>query len=146
VSWLRLVNDDYTPNLGAGQMDNVSKPEVASLKQVVSERGGRVTGLTEVSKRTEDMAGERCDEWVKEAVRGGRRLGYEAGRERKAGEGDIAGLLKRPGFQPWDRFTVPLSLREVEAGVRLVMDSDKLPDGPAWSVKPQTTPQQGGTE
>lgn len=146
VSWLRLGNEDYNPNLGAGRMDSISKPEIGSLKQVVSRRGGRVTGAMGVGKLAEDMVGERCDEWVKEATRGGRRLGYEAGRKRKAGEDDIAALLKRPGLQPWDRFTVPLSLREVEAGVRLIMNSDNLPEGPAWKVKPQTTQQTGGAE
>ena len=128
VSCLRLGNEDYNPNLGAGCMNSVSKPEVASLKQVVSERGGRVTGAIGVGKLAEDMVGERCDEWVKEAhARRPGGWGYEAGRKGKAGEDDIAALLKRRGLQPWDRFTVPLSLREVEAGVRLIMNSDNLP-------------------
>jgi hypothetical protein len=146
VSCLRLGNEDYNPNLGAGRMNSVSKPEVGSLKQVISQRGGRVTGATEVGKLAEAMVGERCDEWVKEATRGGRRLGYEAGRKRKVGEDDIAALLKRPGLQPWGRFTVPLSLREVEASVRLIMNSDNLPEGPAWKSKPPKTQQTGGVE
>lgn len=145
VSWLRLGNEDYNPNLGAGRMDSVSKPEVGSVKQVISQRGGRVTGISGVGSLAEAMIGERCDEWVKEATRGGRRIGYEAGRKRKKGEDDIAALLKRPGLQSWDRFTVPLSLREVEAGVRLVMNSDDLPEGPPWRVKPQKQ-QPGGAE
>jgi hypothetical protein len=146
VSWLRLGNEDYNPNLGAGKMNSVSNPEVGGLKQVVSQRGGRVTGASEVGKLAEDMVGERCDEWVRQATRGGRRLGYEAGRKRKAGEDDIAALLKRPGLQTWDRFTVPLSLREVEAGVRLVMNSDNLPEGPAWKVRLQTKQQTGSSK
>ena len=146
VSCLRLSNEDYNPNLGAGRMDSVSKPEVGGIKQVVSRRGGRVTGVTSVGKLAEAMVGERCDEWVKEATRGGRRLGYEAGRKRKAGEDDIAALLKRPGLHPWDRFTVPLSLREVEAGVRLIMNSDNLPEGPAWKVKTPKAEKTGGAE
>ena len=143
VSWLRLNHDEYNPNLGAGQMDSVSKSAVGSVKQVISQRGGRVSGVSGVGSLAEAMIGERCDEWVKEATRGGRRLGYEAGRKRKKGEDDIAALLKRPGLQPWDRFTVPLSLREVEAGVRLVMNSDDLPEGPPWKLKPKND-QPGG--
>jgi hypothetical protein len=81
------------------------------------------------------MVEERCDEWVKEATRGGRRLGYEAGKTRKKGEDDIAALLKKPGVQAWDHFTVPMSLREVEPGVRLVMFTDGLPEGPAWKPR-----------
>jgi hypothetical protein len=144
VSWLRLSNEEYSPNLGAEHMNSVSKPEVGSLKQLVSQRGGRVTGTTDTAKLVEAMVGERCDEWVKEATRGGRRLGYEPGRQRKAGEDDIAGLLKKPGLQPWDRFTVPLSLREVEAGVRLIMNSDDIPEGPPWQVRPSRPSEPGG--
>ncbi|MCK6470898.1 MAG: DISARM system helicase DrmA [Planctomycetes bacterium] len=146
VSCLRLGNEDYNPNLGASRLDSVSRPEVSGIKQIVSQRGGRVTGATGIGKLAEAMVGERCDEWVKEATRGGRRLGYEAGRKRKAGEDDIAALLKRPGLQPWDRFTVPLSLREVEAGVRLIMNSDNLPEGPTWKVKPPKAQKTGGAE
>lgn len=144
VSWLRLSHDDYNPNLGASRMDRVSKPEVAGLKKLISHRGWRVSDSTEVRTLAEEMVGERCDEWVREATRGGRRLGYEPGRRRKAGEDDIAGLLKKPGLQPWDGFTVPLSLREVEPGVRLIMESGNLPEGPAWKSRPPETRKDGG--
>ena len=146
VSCLRLGNENYNSNLGAGGMNSVSKTEVGGLKKVISERGGRVTGATGVARLAEGMVSERCDEWVKEATRGGRRLGYEAGKKRREGEDDIAALLKRPGLLPWDRFTVPLSLREVEAGVRLIMNSDNLPSGPAWKAKPQEKKQAGGAK
>jgi hypothetical protein len=145
LSCLRLGDEDYKPNLGASRMDGIARPEVGMLKKIITERGGRVTGTTETAKLVDGMISERCDEWVKEATRGGRRLGYEAGKGHKKGQSDIAALLKKPGFQPWDRFTVPLSLREVEAGVQLVMDSDSLPEGPAWKIKP-TNPPSGGAE
>jgi len=146
VSWLRLSNDEYNPNLGAERLDSASKPEVADLKRLVSQRGARVTDSKEVQRLAEEMIGERCDEWVNEATRGGRRLGYEAGKKRKKGEGDIAALLKKPGLHAWDHFTVPLSLREVEPGVRLVMNSDTLPKGPEWKPRPQEPKQKGGAQ
>ena len=142
VAWLRLAHDEYNPNLGAERLDGVSKPEVGEVKRVVAGRAWRVTNSRDAQQLVEDMVGERCDEWANEATRGGRRLGYEAGRARKKGEGDIAALLKKPGLQPWDRFTVPLSLREVEPGVRLIMNSDNLPEGPPWKPGPQD-PRQG---
>jgi hypothetical protein len=142
VSWLRLACDEYNPNLGAGRLDSSSKPEIGRVKQVMAGRAGRVTGVKDVEKLVQDMIAERCDEWANEASRGGRRLGYEAGKTRKKGEGDIAALLKKPGLQSWDRFTVPLSLREVEPGVRLVMNSDNLPEGPPWKPRPHE-PRQG---
>lgn len=144
VGWLRLGHEDYNPNLGAEELNSVTKPEVAMLKQVVGGRAGRVTDAKDVQGLAEDMIGERCDEWVEKATRGGRRLGYEAGKRRKTGEGDIAGLLKKPGRHPWDHFTVPMSMREVEPGVRLVMDTETLREGPAWRPRPQEPKQTGG--
>lgn len=135
VSWLRLLDEHYNPNLGAERMDSAARSEVGQAKKVLSERGWRVTGQKPIQQLTEDMVEERCDEWVKEATRGGRRLGYEAGKTRKKGEDDIAALLKKPGVQAWDHFTVPMSLREVEPGVRLVMFTDGLPEGPAWKPR-----------
>ena len=136
VGWIRLNIEEYNPNLGAGSLDSVVKPVIAEAKRIFAQRAGRVTDSKEGQHLAADMVGQRCDEWVKEATRGGRRLGYEASRGRKAGAGDIAALLKKPGTQPWDQFTVPLSLREVEAGVRLVMKTDHLPEGPAWKPRP----------
>ncbi len=142
VGWLRLGNDVFNPNLGAEKLDSAAKPEVARLKQMMSHHGWKVTDSQEVKRLVEEMVGERCDEWAREATRGGRRLGYEAGKKRKVGEDDVAALLKRPGFHPWDVFTVPLSLREVEPGVRLVMDDGKVPSGPTW--KPRTQDSRAG--
>jgi hypothetical protein len=79
---------------------------------------------------------------VKEATRGGRRLGFEPGRNRKKGEDDVAGLLKKPGHQAWDNFTVPMSLREVEPGVRLIMITDNVAEGPPW--RPRTVDKTDG--
>jgi len=144
VSWLRLAHNEYNPNLGAERLDSAAKPEVVDVKKVVSQRAGRVTDSKDVQGLAEDMVVERRDEWVNEATRGGRRLGYEAGKRRKKGEGDIAALLRKPGLQAWDHFTVPLSLREVEPGVRLVMNTDNLPEGPPWKPKPANPKDEGG--
>lgn len=132
VSWLRLSHDEYNPNLGAGEMTGSGRPEVGAAKSVMSERAYRVTDRKAIKELTTDMVAQRCDEWVKEANKGGRRLGYQSGRARKQGQDDVAGLLKRPGLQAWDRFTVPMSLREVEPGARLVMLDDTLDEGPEW--------------
>ena len=142
LSWLRLAKEEFNSNLGAEKMDSASRPEVGETKSVVSERAWRVTDQKAVQKLAEAMVGERCDEWIKEATRGGRRLGYEAGKTRKLGEDDIAALLKKPGVKSWDHFTVPMSMREVEPGVRLVMLTDNLLEGPPWKLRPQ--PKQNG--
>lgn len=118
-------------------------PEVEDLKGVMARRAGRVTDSKDIQRLVDHMVAERCDEWIDEATRGGRRLGYEAGRRRKRGQGDIAALLRRPGPGSWDRFTAPLSLREVEPGVRLVMSPDRLPEGPPWKPRQRDSKPSG---
>jgi hypothetical protein len=56
----------------------------------------------------------------------------------------VAGLLKKPGAQAWDEFTVPLSMREVEPGVQLVMDVMKVSDLPPWRANVRDDDQDGG--
>jgi hypothetical protein len=143
VSWLRLSHDEYNPNLGAGAMTSTGLPEVGDAKAVASERGYGVTDRQAIQALAEDMVAQRCDEWVKQANKPGRRLGYERGRTGAEGQGDIAGLLRRPGIQPWDRFTVPTSLREVEPGAPLVMLDDHLEEGPDFRIPP-LPPSSGG--
>lgn len=143
ISWLRLLDDEYNPNLGAERMDSATRAEVANAKKLLSDRGWLVSGHKAIQQLTEDMVEERCDEWIKEATRGGRHLGYEAGKKRKQGEDDIAALLKKPGHQAWDLFTVPMSMREVEPGVRLIMITGNLPEGPPWQPR-NDEKEQGG--
>ena len=77
----------------------------------------------------------RLDRWKNEASRGGRNLGYD----KRSGQSGIVELLKKPGIQSWTEFTVPMSMREVEPGVRLVMDDAKTTDSPAWQMKKKKT-------
>lgn len=138
VSLMRLGNDSLNPNLGAQSMDKTSGPEATQAIEAVSERAWKAK-----DKAARDlvlgMARDRTDRWAKEAAMGGRRLGYETER----GQGDVVGLLRKPGAQAWDEFTVPMSMREVEPGVQLVMDaSRRSADAPPW--KPRSRPSDGG--
>lgn len=126
VSMLRLGNAPLNPNTGAAQLDDLSRPEIKSSRATVQDRAGNVTGSMTVHADTGDMLAERFDRWVQEAGRPGRVLGYEKG------GGTVAPLLSRPGLGAWELFTAPTSMREVEPGVRLVMDRAKVDDGPAW--------------
>lgn len=135
VSLMRLGNDLLNPNLGAQLMDKTSGPEAIQAIDAVSERAWKAK-----DKAARDlvlrMARDRTDRWAKEAVVGGRRLGYETER----GQGDVVGLLRKPGAQAWDEFTVPMSMREVEPGVQLVMDaSRRSADAPPWKPRSQTS-------
>lgn len=128
VSFLRLANDDLNPNLGAKRLDDTARPEVGATKKTVSDRGWKATNKRKVKQDTEVMIADRIDRWVKKAGKTNR-LGYEKGRD------DIAGLLKKPGVLAWDEFTVPMSMREVEPGVKLIMDTSQLPEPPRWRAR-----------
>lgn len=139
VSLLRLNCDELNPNQGAEKMNNSTKPALAPAKQAISDRAWKTKD--KVAKQSaETMIAERIDLWAKEANKGGRRLGYETQRR----QGDMVALLKKPGVSAWDKFTVPLSMREVEPGVQLIMDVSKLPDPPEWQIK--TKPNNDGGE
>jgi hypothetical protein len=139
VSVLRLESDTLNPNLGAQALDNSGSPEAAAVRKVVSERAWKVKDKA-ARQRTDSMAADRIDRWVNEAVKGGRRLGYETERR----QGDVVALLKKPGATAWDEFTVPFSMREVEPGVRLVMDVVKLADSPPWRTRTRAAENEGG--
>lgn len=139
VSVMRLLYDTLNPNLGAGALNNSGKPEASSVKIVFSDRAWKLKDKA-AKDLVEAMMAERIDKWVKEATRPGRRLGYETER----GHGDVAALLKKPGLTPWDEFTVPFSMREVEPGVRLVMDMARLSDHPQWRAMARDTESDGG--
>ncbi len=138
VSLLRLENDSMNPNPGAQSLDSSGKAEALRARKVLSERAWKVK---DKAARTiaDTMTADRIDRWVKEAVKAGRRLGYETSR----GQGDLAALLKKPGALVWDEFTVPMSMREVEPGVQLIMDASKhSTEPPSW--KPKVKKANGG--
>lgn len=139
VSVMRLKNDPLNPNLGAQTLDNSGKPEASAIRKVVSDRAWKVKDKA-ARQRTDTMVADRIDRWVKEAVKAGRRLGYDTER----GQGDVAALLKKPGATAWDEFTVPFSMREVEPGVRLVMDVARLADPPQWRARARDAESGGG--
>ncbi len=139
VSLMRLSHDTLNSNLGAQLMDKTSGPEATQAIDAISERAWKAK-----DKAARDlvigMARDRTDRWAKEASMGGRRLGYETER----GQGDVVALLRKPGAQARDEFTVPMSMREVEPGVQLVMDAARRSaDAPPWKPRPQ--PSDGDT-
>lgn len=135
VSLLRLEHDSMNPNPGAQSLDSSGKAEALRARKVLSERAWKVKD--KAARTTADtMTADRIDRWVKEAVKAGRRLGYETAR----GQGDLAALLKKPGALAWDEFTVPMSMREVEPGVQLIMDASKhSTEPPSWKPKVKKT-------
>jgi hypothetical protein len=134
---MRLSDETLNPNLGAGTLQSTSHLTAQRLKTAAADRAWKVTGKAAAKQITENMLAQRVDQWSKEAVKPGRRLGYDS----KAGQGDVVALMKKPGIERWDLRTAPMSMREVEAGVRLVMDTAIINDSPAWKAP---APSNGG--
>jgi hypothetical protein len=127
--------EPFAPNTGAGALTSPSRPEVVSTVDSVTDRAWEVT--EDSAKKNLAMAEmkSRADEWAKEAAVPGRILVYQ-----KYGAGPTAySLLEAPGVKPWSTWTVPMSMREVEPGVNLVMEDDRSNQDPVW--RPRPTPE-----
>ncbi|MCB0232432.1 MAG: helicase, partial [Anaerolineae bacterium] len=133
LSLMRLENDPFSPNEGAGKLDRSDQAEITEAIDVLVKRAWNVSELSGTKSLAERELKERADEWAKEVGKGGRILAYEKrGREKDK----TVALIKSPGIQAWDNWTVPMSMREVEPGVRLIMNTGHLTDDHDWKPRP----------
>ena len=133
ASLLRLHGLDLNANEGAGRLTSSGDVKAKAVTASLAARAWSVSEAVAVKDRTEQLAKERIDRWVYEAQKGGRTLGYKGKRD-----GDTVGLLKSPGPQPWETFTTPTSMREVEPNVSLILGGLEGIDAPKW--EPAATP------
>ena len=61
-------------------------------------------------------------------------MGVISATKRSGARATSSRCSENPVLQRWDELTAPMSMREVEPGVSLVMDDAKLEDGPAWQA------------
>lgn len=133
LSLMRLENDAFSPNVGAGELDKSDKPEITEAIGVLVRRAWNVSETTTIKSLAERELKERADEWAKEVSVPGRTLAYE---KRGAQAATMVGLVKSPGIHAWDNWTVPMSMREVEPGVRLIMNTGHISDDHGWKPRP----------
>jgi hypothetical protein len=116
------------PNMAAHSIP-LSGPFVEALMQDIERRVSRVTHDQGRVDQVRRELRNRLDGWQlrRRAVRTGH-LGYEV-------KPDVTGLLREPDAPGWDRWSVPLSLREVEPEIILQLDRDdrSLSEEPQWS-------------
>ena len=134
LSVLRLEHDPFNPNTGAGALDRTDMEEVVHAGDVLVSRAWSISEQSAVKDLASAELNARVDEWASEAGKGGRILAYE---KKGKNKDTMVPLLHRPGIQAWGNFTVPMSMREVEPSVRLVMNTRRFGGGgPAWTPPP----------
>lgn len=132
LSVMRNRFDPFSPNAGAGALNSPSRPEMVSTIEALSARTWEVTEDSAKKGLATAELKSRADQWAKEAGVTGRLLVYQ-----KYGAGPTAyALLEAPGLRPWSTWTVPMSMREVEPGVNLVMEDDRSLNDPRWNARP----------
>lgn len=141
LSLMRLENPAFNPNPGAGSLDKPDRPEAVEARDLLVGRAWEVSHETALRDLASSELKERLDEWAHEAGKGGRTLAYEKKGPNRA---TMVALLKRPGIQAWDNFTVPMSMREVEPGVGLIMSTIRFAGSePDWTP-PVVSPDDSG--
>ena len=142
LSVLRLKDDRFNPNLGAGALNRTDKDKIVHVTDFLVRRAWSISEQSVVKELASAELRERIDEWAEEASKGGRKLAYE---KKGKNKDTMVPLLHRPGIQRWGNFTVPMSMREVEPGVRLVMNTTPFSErGPAWIPPPSGTGETEG--
>lgn len=133
LSVVRLENVAFNANAGASALDRPDRKEAAEARDLVIDRAWKISQEASIRDLASSELKERLDEWSNEAGKGGRTLAYE---KKGPNSATTVGLLKRPGAQAWDNFTVPMSMREVEPGVRLIMSTAKFGGSdPGWTPR-----------
>jgi hypothetical protein len=132
LSLMRAKSDDFAPNDGAQSLKQPNQAEMLDAMKVLETRADNIAEAP-AKKLAGDMLKQRADQWVNEVMQGNRILAYE---KRGPDKDRTVALIKAPGAQTWDNWTVPMSMREVEPGVRLVMNSAKIKDDIQWKPRP----------
>jgi hypothetical protein len=144
LSLMRLGDEDLNANDGASSLKNTTDPIVSQVSHSITERVSMVAESAEAQQLAASSIKQRVDDWVKENGVAGRTVAYE--KRGKNIDSKVA-LIKSPGIKEWDRFTVPMSMREVEPGVKLQMNFSIIVDsGPDWKAQVRKTKNEGDTE
>lgn len=125
VALIRQLDIAFNPNQGA-ELVNKTHPVVEQAKRLLKERASAVFD-EDAAKLVGEMVDVRLDKWMAEIDREGHTFGYKA----KSG---VANLLIAPEVKSGQLFTVPNSLRDVEASAGLVLKDGTLEAEPAVVV------------
>jgi hypothetical protein len=132
VGAVRHATDAALPNLGA-HVAPLNAAAVGPLLELLRDRAEVVADSAPVGQEVADRAREQLDRWLhKRTTLPAGQLGYRA--DSRA----AAGLLRPPDEVPWDSWSAPMSLRDVEPEVLLQLrrDDPSWQAAPAWDFTP----------
>ncbi|HWE91876.1 MAG TPA: DISARM system helicase DrmA [Pseudonocardiaceae bacterium] len=115
VSLVRESELAYNGNHGVRDFSGTSRTADHAVGYLQRRAGGPAD--RDVRQRVADELRLRLDMWDRERAEPGRRLVYA----QPANATDEVGLLRRPGRTRWDSRTCPMSLRDVEPSVPLLL-------------------------
>ncbi len=126
VGSVRHGSDVALPNLGA-QVAPLNAAAVAPLIEMLRLRAELVADSAPAGQEVADRAQRLIDRWqLRRTTLPSGQLGYEADSQA------AAGLLRDPEELPWDAWSTPRSLRDVEPEVLLQLRKDD----PTWASAP----------
>ena len=142
VGSVRHSTDAALPNLGANTVA-LGAGTVGPLLEALRARAETVSGSVLVGDDVAKRAQLQLDRWQKKRkLLPIGQLGYEASTQA------AAGLLRSPDEEPWDDWSAPMSLRDVEPEVLLQLrrDDTSWSSQPAWDFSPGPADNDGGAE
>lgn len=135
LSILRHGHDQLRGNGDAGKMVSPSLSEMKETAAAISARAWDITEDPLRKKVCEKEINARADDWAKEANVAGRTLVYQ----KRSKGGTEYQFLEEPGTDSWKMWTAPMSMREVEPGVKLVMSEGRSVNDPDWHAQVKKT-------
>jgi len=120
ASLLRLSGPEWNANDGAARVDPAAQP-AQRAKEAIRARADDQIGHQGADELAERVS-VRLEAWRAEALVGQRTLVY---RRRGKSDTDVS-LLQEPGIEGWTDWTVPTSMRNVEAAVPLALRPDGI--------------------
>lgn len=139
ASMARLGEPDWNANRAAADIGS-GAPAAQAIVDLLAGRAERTARDNHVTDATRQLAEAQVDRWQEQAMVPHRTLTYRA----RSGKDGQVSLLKEPGPERWNSWTVPTSLRNVEAPLGLRLEDRTLAGGDA--VYPPIDASGGGGE
>jgi DNA-binding FrmR family transcriptional regulator len=116
ASMIRLSDSEWNANDGAARMVR-NDPRVREIVETIAVRAAERAADQAVERLVREELDHRLDQWQAEQDVPQRSLVYSKG----LGAGAEFSLLKQPDVVSWSDWTVPMSMRDVEPPVSLVL-------------------------